>query len=421
MGWALVGSGATAAETRLTPLRLPSGDALVCAYFFGHWWEPWRSDDAALRADLATLRRMGVNTLCLDHEPSQSFDGDWKYLDREHRFAKEAGLSIIPWLELKCGADMAAHRADVEKRWGVEVPLGESRAGAPANVRVEDPAYPRLLAKYALLYLDRYLHDGAILRVRDGQRLRPVISLTVETGWDGASFDDETNALFRAWLQRHYRGLPALNRAWGTHFERLADVNPRDEAVFGYGRLAGDPRPENVTPALRDHARFRAELINKALAAAGRLVRAKHPEVLLLAEVPYTFSTGHPHAVNHRIMAASLPQAVTYADIVMFRTVSPIFSQTELDDCRMLERRGQRVILAHRTYEALNFCPAQAQREIPGQAAGWAHGLGYYSWNEMGDVHIAGWAQTDRMVECITRINATYQRLALPPVSFRTK
>jgi len=408
VGLVLLATGALAAPEakRLKPLRLPNGEALVCAYFFGHWWEPWRSDDGAVRRDLAALRGMGLNAICLDHEPSQSFDGDWKYLDREHRLAKEAGLNIIPWLELKCGADMSAHCAEVKTRWEVEVPVGEDRAGKPLNVRVWDPAYPQILAKYALLYLDRYLKDGALLRLRDGDRLRPVISLTVETGWDNASFDDGTHARFRAWLQGRYREVEALNASWGTQFAGWADVDPRDESVFGYGRL-----PEEVTPPLRDHAAFRAELINDALAQAGRLVRAKHPEVLLLAEVPYTFSSPHPHAVTHRIAAASLAQAVAYADIVMFRTVSPILSQAELDDCRMLEGRGQRIILAHRTYEAANFCPARAQQVIPEQAAGWAHGLGYYSWNEMVDVHIAGWDQTDRMVECITRINARYQDL----------
>lgn len=399
-------SGAPSASQRRGPLRLANGEALVCAYFFGHWWEPWRSDDNAVRSDLEALRRMGVNAICLDHEPSQSFAGDWKYLDREHRLAKEAGLSIIPWLELKCGGDMSAHHAAVEKRWGLKVPRGEDRAGRPVNVRLSDPAYPKILAKYVLLYLDRYLKDGALLRIREGERLRPVISLTVETGWDNASFDDDTNALFRAWLRGRYDGLAALNRSWGTAFERWSDLDPRDEGVFGYSGL-----PENVTPALRDHARFRAGLINEALARAGRLVREKHPEVLFLAEVPYTFSSPHPHAVTHRIAAASLPQAVTYADIVMFRTVSPILSQAELDDCRMLEGRGQRVILAHRTYEAANFCPAQAQQKTPGQAADYAHGLGYYSWNEMGDVHIAGWDQTARMIEGITKINGRYQGL----------
>lgn len=81
-------TNATCAE----PLRLEDGRPLVCVYFFGHWWDPWKSDDEAIRRDLSEIRESGVSVLALDHEWSQAIDGDWKWLDREHRLAREAGL-----------------------------------------------------------------------------------------------------------------------------------------------------------------------------------------------------------------------------------------------------------------------------------------------------------------------------------------
>ena len=83
------------------PLRLADGRPWVAVYYFGHWWEPWMSDDDAIRRDFRQLREMGVSVLGLDHEWSQAVVNDWGLLDREHRLAQEAGLQIIPWLSLK--------------------------------------------------------------------------------------------------------------------------------------------------------------------------------------------------------------------------------------------------------------------------------------------------------------------------------
>jgi len=58
------------------PLRLADGRPFVCVYYFGHWWDPWKSDDDAMRKDLQTLKEMGVSVLGVDHEWSQAIDGD---------------------------------------------------------------------------------------------------------------------------------------------------------------------------------------------------------------------------------------------------------------------------------------------------------------------------------------------------------
>ncbi|UCH33083.1 MAG: beta-galactosidase [Armatimonadota bacterium] len=409
-----LGAVGARAEPPRPALRAASGEPVVAAYFFSRWWEPWRSGDDTVLADLARLRGMGVNTICLDHEPIQAFDGEWKFPERDHRLARQAGVGIIPWLELKCGADMSVHHQEIEQRYGIIIPRGEDREGNPANVRLHRPEYRDALATYVLDYLGRFLKDGAILRVMDGERARPVISLTVETGWDGASFDEETNALFRKWLRERYTDVVGVNRAWGTSYRSVDEIDPREERRFPYPRAVELVQSGEVPAALADHVLFRAELINDALAAVRDMVRREHPSLLFLAEVPYTFSSQHPHAIGHRYGAAMLPEAVAYADIVMFRTVDPQLSEAELRDLAMLAARGQRTILCHRTYSATTFETAAVRAVVARQAAQDADGLGYYSWNEMVDVHIARREDTDQSVEYITSINSKYRELAGP-------
>lgn len=90
------------------PLRTNEGQPLCAVCFFTHWWEPWRSQDGAILADLSRLRAGGINTLLVDHEWSQAIDGNWRLLDRGHRLARESGMGIVPWLSLKSWSDIAA-------------------------------------------------------------------------------------------------------------------------------------------------------------------------------------------------------------------------------------------------------------------------------------------------------------------------
>ena len=140
------------------------------------------------------------------------------------------------------------------------------------------------------------------------------------------------------------------------------------------------------------------------------MVLKRYPEMLFLAEVPYTFGSDHPHAVGHTYGAAMLPEAVAYADIVMFRTVGNNFTAPEQAACRKLLAQGKAVILSHRTYEAQSFTYPDAAQIIAGQAASFANGLGYYSWNEMVDTHIAQRPDTEQMITAITAINREYQQ-----------
>ncbi len=96
--WMLL-RGLPTAEAK--PLRLPHDEPMVCIYHHPHWWGSWKSSDEAVLNDLRRLRGMGFNTLLLDHEWSQAIDGDWRWLERSHRPAAQAGLRIMPWLSVK--------------------------------------------------------------------------------------------------------------------------------------------------------------------------------------------------------------------------------------------------------------------------------------------------------------------------------
>ena len=108
LGLLMLSSVSASTSHGTEPLRLADGRPFVCVYYFGHWWEPWKSDDDAIRRDFARLKAMGVSVIAVDHEWSQAIDGNWKWLDREHRLAKEAGLQVLPWLSAKVWSDLSS-------------------------------------------------------------------------------------------------------------------------------------------------------------------------------------------------------------------------------------------------------------------------------------------------------------------------
>jgi hypothetical protein len=374
------------------PLRLPNGEPLVCIYYFPHWWEPWKSDDDAIRQDLKRLRKMGFNTLLLDHEWSQAIDGNWRWLDRAHRLAKEADLKIVPWLSLKTWCDIGAgNRPALFKEWyGTNVRLGEDQEGKPTAPVIWHEELIRGGAAYALEYLKRY-RDQALLHLAWEGKTRPVLSLSVESAWVG-SFDDASNARFRDWVRKQYETVGAVNDAWGTRLANYDAINPRDKSVFDY---AAHPKGEAKHPkAVEDHVEFRSQTISDSLAQMGKQVRAKHPDVLLWAEIPYQYGSKHPHAVGYRIGYGANPGSCDYAEIVQFRCTGPL-DGAEAAVLREHQRRtGQKFVLTYRTYSDWALPPdspkvEEASKLYAGQTADLSSGFGFYSWNEMVDVHVA--------------------------------
>lgn len=382
-------TNATCAE----PLRLEDGRPLVCVYFFGHWWDPWKSDDEAIRRDLSEIRESGVSVLALDHEWSQAIDGDWKWLDREHRLAREAGLRIIPWLSLKVWADLSAEpRRELIRDWyGVDLRLGTKQDGAPGSVQIWDEATIHAGAAYAAQYIDRY-RDQALLHLRWKGQVRPVVALSVELAWDAGGFDDATNMLFIRWLRERYARVEDLNKAWGTAYATLWEVNPRDGEIFDYANHAAGTGAHPA--AVEDHIEFRAGMISDALGMMAARLRRTHPDVVILAELPYQFASDHPHAEGYRIGYAANPTCTESADILFFRATG-LLNAKEADFLKdWTERTGQPAILGYRTYSdwGNERAPEETARIADlyaNQVAELGSGFAFYSWNEMVDCHVA--------------------------------
>ena len=385
-------AGLTASAHADEPLRLADGRPFVAVYYFPQWWDPWKSDDDPIRRDFARLHEMGVSVLGIDHEWSQAIDGDWKWLDRAHRLAKEADLQIIPWLSLKVWSDMGSeHRMGLMKEWyGVDLKLGELQDGSPGPVQIWDEETIRGGVAYAEEYMDRY-RDQALLHLDWEGESRPVVALSVELAWSGG-FDEQTTARFRTWLRTRYEDLDAINAAWGTRFERVYEIDPKDTDVFDYAaHIEGDAKHPQ---AVEDHVEFRSQTISESLGRQAALLREKYPDVLILAEVPYQFTSKHPHAERFRIEYASNPSCTLSADMVWFRCTGPLNQEEAEYLAAWQAETGQPVVLTYRTYS--DWCnersedATQASADLyGGQAAKWGNGFGFYSWNEMVDTHVA--------------------------------
>jgi len=404
-------------------LRLPNGEPLVCIYFFPHWWEPWKSSDEAVLQDMRRLRALGFNTLLLDHEWSQAIDGDWRWLDRSHRLAAEAGLQILPWLSLKGWSDIVdGDRLKMVRQWfGVDVPRGQTQDGSPTAPLIYDEAMLSAGSQYTMRYLDRY-RDAALVQLDWNGVPRPVVCLSVESAWIGG-FDARSTALFRQWLTAKYGGTAQLNAAWGTTLASFDVVDSRDTAIFDY---AAHVEGRAAHPAaVEDHVAFRADTASKSLARMAARVRAQWPDVLFLAEIPYQYGSEHPHARAYRINYGANPQSCDYADIVLYRCTGPLTgSETEtLEQHR--KRTGQRFVLTYRTYSDWDARPeTRAFQEsvslYADQAAKLGDGFGFYSFNEMVDTHLAyspaiaaqeqsGWS-AEKADRAISLVGAMVQR-----------
>jgi len=394
----LHGSAFAGALTPNEPLRAPNGDPVCAIYFFPHWWEPWKTSDEAVLRDLARLKAMGINTLLVDHEWSQAIDGNWGLLDRGHRLARQAGMQILPWLSLKTWSDMGCDpgRIRLAHEWfGVNLRQGVTQEGEPSSLLVYDDETIAAGAAYAEQYVRRYIEDGALARFRWRGQTRPCVALTVELGWDGASFDERTNRLFRDWLGRQYSNdVSRLNRAWGTSYTGFSAVDPRDTKVFDRGgHIAGRAAHPQ---AVEDHVEFCSQMVNRGLQTMKERLRDRFPSILIASELPYQVGSKHPHAVAYRIGYSSNPSTSYHADVLFLRMTGPMDAAEQEALADQIRRTGQKVVICYRTYSDWGRPVSEGGAE-PGlvdalyglEPARHAHGIGFYSWNEMVDVHLS--------------------------------
>ncbi|HUV04400.1 MAG TPA: beta-galactosidase [Armatimonadota bacterium] len=387
------------------PLRLSDDQTLKAIYYFPHWWDPWKTDDAAVTADLRKMREIGFNTLCLDHEVSQAVDRAWYWLDREYKLAGQEKMFILPWLQLQ-----AVDRAGLMKfsHFQLKPAVNQDKQPEEDCVVYRDGEFRRALTHYITVYLDRYADHPALLRINDRGKLRPVVGLMVETGWrssDGLalSFDEETNAYFRKWMRASYHDLNQLNSKWGTNYKSFDEIDPCDKTIFNY---AFEDK-NNMPMAVREHVLFRARLINDALRDVAKQVRKRHKDVLFVAEVAYPFSIDHPDANVYRWNNANEYKAVEFADIVFIRTVGLTSSGAVAKEQEVMMLNGKRLILAYRF-----FGDSTPQRAVAFalDCATCANGLAYYNWNETADASSAIYDKPDRQA-LLKLLGDTYDML----------
>jgi len=413
-------------------LRLADGSPLVGVYFFPHWWEPWKSSDERILQDFARLKSMGFNTVFVDHEWSQMIDGEWKWLDRCHRLAKQGAMRILPWLSAKVWLDIATsdgRRELVKKMYGVQLEMGVGPDGKPNRTKPYDPAVIETGVRYCSDYIDRYAKDGALLTVlRDGKP-RPVVALSCELEWSG-SCDAVTQQMFRLWLTAKYAGdIAKLNKAWGTSFAGFDAIDICDQSTFDLAKhIEGKSAHPN---AVEDHVEFRSQVIDTALAQIKRRLVAKYPDLLIAAELPYQFECVHPHAVGYRINGGSNPSSANHADIVVIRSTDTLTPAEEKALVDHKKATGQQVILTYRTHTSWGRMLLDGSRSVPemlklfaDQAARAADGFGFYSWNEMVDTHVVadpdppfnpnariGQAESDAVIKSLQPMAARFTAL----------
>ena len=375
-------------------LELTDGRPVVGVYYFGHWWNPWKSDDDAIRTDLHRLRRMGVSVLFTDHEWTQAIDGDWRWLDREHRLAREAGLVIVPWLSLKTFSDVSpGPRHELAKKWfGVDLVYGVDQKGKKCAPLPWARQTLEFATRWTQAYIDRYRETGALAHIRVNGREGIWVCPTVEIAWVGpGSFDPTTIFMFQRYAKGRYGTVAALNKAWNTQYTNFWDIDPRNPAIFD---IAGATHGKADHPvAVEQWCMFSAELLNDSLDRIGTAIRRAVPDVVIGTEIPYQLESRHPHAVSYRLGYAAAPEAVEHAEILVVRATGPL-TPAEMAAQDAYRKRGHAVVLAYRTYRRWStFVTAPDYQTrvaaFAGQALEHADGLGFYAWNEMVDTHVA--------------------------------
>ncbi len=391
--------------TTQDPIRLADGQLLKSIYFFGHWWEPWKSDDAAVTKDLQRLREIGFNTICVDHEVSQAVNRDWFWLDREYKLAGQEKVSVLPWLQLQAGDRQGLMQFS---RLELKQAVNQDKQPVPDSCDFRDGEFRSALAHYIDVYLDRYENDPALLRIKDGKRIRPVVALMVEAGWRDdkgmpLSFDEDTNNYFRKWMKASYYDLNQLNSKWGTSYKTFDEIDPCDKSIFNYAFEDKQKMPV----AVKEHMAFRAKIIGNALNDIASDVRKRHKDVLLAAEIAYPFSIDNPDAGAYRWNDANDMRIVEFANIVFIRTVGNTSSGQVKKDQDLMMLNGKKVVLGYRFYGDSSNDRAVA---FGIDCAASANGLGYYNWNETADNASAIYNSPERQ-GFAKLMNATYDML----------
>ncbi len=361
------------------PIRTNEGQTLKAVYYFPHWWDPWKTDDAVVSGDLKKMKEIGFNTVCLDHEVSQAVDRDFYWLDREYKLAGQEKMFILPWLQLQ---SMDRNALVKFSHMTLKPAVDQDKKQQDDSVVYGDPEFRHALILYINAYLDRYVKDPSILKIKDGKTDKVVVGLMLETGWrtgDGLplSFDDDTNAYFRKWMKSSYYDIKQLNKKWGTTYASFNDIDPCDKKIFDYLFLDR----QNPPMAVKEHVKFRARVMKETFDEVMKEVRKRHKDVLFVAETAYPFDAADVSADSYRWNNANDPLALSAADIVFVRMLAgPTYAQGSKEIANQVG--GKRTVLAYRM--TADVQPSEAVN-LALDCAMNSNGFAYYNWNEAAD------------------------------------
>ncbi|WP_425228982.1 beta-galactosidase [Sphingomonas sp.] len=274
-------AGVKTVEGGLAPLRLG-----VC-YYPEQWPEAgWAGDARRMRAMGLSVVRIGEFAWSrIEPEPGRF---DWGWLDRAIATLTAAGLQVIlgtptatppKWL-VDAHPDILPCDAQGQPR----------RFGSRRHYCFSSDTYRRESDRIVTALVARYGEHPAVIAWQTDNEYG--CHDTVE------SFSPAATVAFRAWLERRYRDIDALNTAWGT--------------VFWSGEYRGfaavDPPAATVTeanPAHRlDWRRFSSDQVVAFNARAAAIIRAGSPGRDVAHNFMGFFTGFDHHAVGRDLDAA---------------------------------------------------------------------------------------------------------------------
>jgi beta-galactosidase len=222
--------------------------------------EVWARDVALMREAGVTLVSVGIFSWGLLEPHEGEFDFGW--LDRVLDLLHEAGIQVdlgTPTASPPAWFFHAHPDARVVTRDGTTLGFGSRGMASPSS-----PDYRRASVRITRELARRYgSHPAVVLWHVHNEYGTPV----------SECYSEHSARAFRAWVQRRYGSLDALNAAWGTafwgqHYAEWAHVSPPSIA------------PSVVNPAQRlDFARFTSDALLECFVAERDVIHAEAPGI----------------------------------------------------------------------------------------------------------------------------------------------
>ncbi|HKT57106.1 MAG TPA: beta-galactosidase trimerization domain-containing protein [Microbacterium sp.] len=197
--------------------------------WFGNFFEPFYSDEAATRAGVADAASLGFTSLNLDSKPWEDFFARYRgepasrYVSMQELMMTEAaahGLDVTCLALYLCGDNLYPTIRDVPPVRGEDAirPDGSSMG----TYKYWSPRAQSTMVEHVRgllrLYGDRMHRRG------DGR----IVMQTMFEPIPKPSFDAEGRAHYLGWLERRHGTIEVVNRRYGTDAAGFADLAPDD-------------------------------------------------------------------------------------------------------------------------------------------------------------------------------------------------